>query len=522
MKKNLVLALSFALFSAVILPLQTYLPNGSAYAYGLGRLLSEQALVALAVSAAVFALLQASDRWLRGGLTPLVVALAVLLYLASGPLSSGLPEINGELPDSLDAFGRKLWDGGVWAVVLVGTFATFRWTRAWLHGIVPVVLTLGLASLFDICPDEATVSEMCRGGYELAADIIDSVEYSPTRNVLLIVLDNVDAHVATDLVTADPALAAKFPGFLAYRNNIGMHDSTKLGVPGIMTGKFFEPGSGQLAKYIISVFGPESALRAYQDRGDAIYAMFCTSSYGYTTARIDPSKRRVKAESHGPAILCRTAEVPYLTLADAVLFRTLPFAFKRQFLSTKLRQRDVIWNVDRKYDYEETVFPILASRPVSSDPRQMFLKVHTHGAHPPYLPGIADSRAATSNALVELSRLFDAWRRRGIYDKSTIVVAADHGCAGHVESPGEPPKLRALLWVKSEGALVPFGVTEMPTSLAKVADVLKESAVRRLSRNEIKVLLKEETRLYRLRDPDDRHGCIDYEVDVAGKARKLR
>ena len=518
MRRNLVLAASFAAFVAVVLPLQTYLSNTSAYAYGLGRLVGEQVLAALLVTAFVLALLQASDRWLRGGLTPLVVALAVLLYLASGPLAFGLPEINGELPDSLDAFGRKLWDGGVWAVVLVGTFATFRWTRAWLHGIVLVVLTLGLASLFDICPDEATVSETCRGGYELAADIIDNVEYSPTRNVLLFVLDNVDAHVATDLVTADPALAAKFPGFLAYRNNIGMHDSTKLGVPGLMTGKFFEPGSGQLAKYIMSVFGPESALRAYQDRGDAIYAMFCTSSYGYTTARIDPSKRRVKAESHGPAILCRTAEVPYLTLADAVLFRTLPFAFKRQFLSTKLRQRDVIWNVDRKYDYEETVFSILARRPVSSDPQQMFLKVHTHGAHLPYLPGLADAHAATSNAVVKLSRLFDALRERGLYDRSTIVVAADHGCGQYAENREEPWKMRALLWIKPDGAQAPFAPNELPTSHARLSEVLKRAAAERLTSESLSGILRTERRLYRLRNPNDRHRVEDWIVDAAGKA----
>ena len=380
------IAIAFGAFVALVLPLQTYLGNTSAYAYGAGRLVAEQTLVALVLAGAVWTLLRFIGERAGTALSALFTGILVCLYLESGPLAFGLPEIDGDLPDSLACVSRSVWDGAVWLAVIGTAVATCAFTRSWLHWVALAVLVMGGASLFDVRRDEAETDGAKRGGYEMSVDIIENVEYSPTRNVLLFVLDNVDTMVAADIVARDPELAAKFPGFCAFRNNVGMHDSTKLGVPGLMTGRYFEPGRGALAKYIMSVFGPDSFLETYKAHGDAIYAMFCTCSYGYTTAEIPPERRRAKAEARGPLVLRKTAEVPYLCLNDAVLFRALPFAFKRQFLSTKLRHRATVWSVDRNYDHENTVFPILARRP---DGKFVFVKQYRKAAEEALIEVIA-------------------------------------------------------------------------------------------------------------------------------------
>lgn len=516
MRRDLLLAVSFGAFFALVLPLQTYLGNGSAYPFGLGRLLLEGFALAAALTAAVFALLRFGGRT-APYLGAFFTALLVCGYLETGPLSFGLPELSGDLPDSLAAAGRKAWDGAVWTVLVLGFVAAAKAVRRGIALIASSVLVLGFASLFDVRPEETASDEPGGGGYEMSVDIINAVEYSPTRNVLLFVLDNVDTFVAADLVRRDPALAEKFPGFTAFRNNVGMHDSTKLGVPGIMTGRYFEPGRGALVNYIMSVFGPDSFLADYKAHGDAIYAMFCTCSYGFTTAEIPPERQRVKAESSGPVFCRKTAEVPYLCLGDVLAFRILPFAFKRQFLATKLRHRETVWRVDQAYDHEQTVFPVLAAAPVADDPRQMFAKFHTHGGHPPFLFGADDYRTAVARALERLGTLFDVLRGKGVYDTAFIVVAADHG-AQQTGRADEPLKSAAMLWVKPEGDRMPFAVSDVPTSHAKIAPLMRTVCTHRLDRGEIAALLRTEERFYRQRDRGDRHGCFDWIVPADRKA----
>ena len=513
-------ALAFGAFLALVLPLQTYLGNSDAYAYSLARIALEQSLLAVGVAAVAYMALYWSCETVRRLIAAALVALMVAAYVEAGPLASSLPEIDGELPKSLANAARKCWDGAFWLVLLAAFLALAKRLAPYLHFVALAVLVLGAASLFDAKRGaEAAPDETRAGGYELSSDIIDNVEYSPTRNVMLFVLDNVDSYVAADIMEKDPALAARFAGFTAYRNNIGMHDSTKLGVPGIMTGEYFKPGRGALAEYIMSVFGKGSFMQGFRDRGDAIYAMFCTSSYGYTTADIPQSRSRVKPQSSGLALFRRTAEVPYLSLFDAVAFRMLPFAFKRQFLSTKLRNRDTIRGVSETYDHESAVFPQLASRPVSGDPRQMFMKMHTHGGHPPFMFGATDYRSAVSNSLDRLAALFDALREKGVYDKSFIAVVADHG-AEQVSREGEPFKCAAMLWMKPLSDASPFAIVDEPTSHAKISGVMRAAGERQLTAAEVAAMLREESRFYRIRDRKDRHSCFDFVVDASRKAER--
>lgn len=513
-------ALAFGMFAALVLPLQTYLGNAGDYAYSFARLAAEQSAAALCIAALAYIALSKAGETPRRLLAATLVALMVAAYIEAGPLASSLPEIDGELPKSLANAARKCWDGAFWLALLAAALATAKKTAPYLHFVALATLVMGSASLLDAKSGaEAAPDETRAGGYELSSDIIDNVEYSPTRNVMLFVLDNVDSFVAADIVEKDPALAARFSGFTAYRNNIGMHDSTKLGVPGMMTGEYFKPGRGALADYIMSVFGKGSFMQGFKDRGDAIYAMFCTSSYGYTTADIPQSRSRVKAQSSGLALFRRTAEVPYLSLFDAVAFRALPFAFKRQFLATKLRNRDTIRGVSETYDHESVVFPQLASRPVSADARQMFMKMHTHGGHPPFMFGATDYRSAVSNSLDRLAALFDALREKGVYGKSFIAVVADHG-AEQVSREGEPFKCAAMLWMKPEATGAPFAVVDEPTSHSKIAGVMRAAGERSLSAAEVGAMLREENRFYRIRDRKDRHSCFDFTVDASRKARK--
>ena len=527
MRRSLAIAAAFAAFFALVLPLQTYLGNAADYPYGFGRLLAEQAVCAVAVAAAAFALLAAADRWLGGWAAPVLVGLMLVGYVESGFLSFGIPEINGELPPELGAAGRKAWDAAVLGAVLAAAVATYRWTRPWLHLVALGVLAMGCASLLDVRREAsadadagAALGAAGDGGLALSSEIVANVRYSPVRNVLMFVLDTMPATVASDVMRSDPALAAHFPGFTGYRGNIGMHDCTKRGVPSLMTGEYYRPGAST-PEYMMSVLATNSLLQAYRDRGDSIFCILDVLSYGYTTAAVE--KRAPQAKAWRPAALTPASEIPYMNALDVTAFRVLPFAAKEKFLFQKLHSRKTLENANAHFVNEHVMYPALAARPVADDPRQMFGKFHTFGSHMPLMFDCdgrpvkerrrdADVlRQAVSNALVQLGRLMDAYREKGVYDKSFIVVTTDHGSKLTPHPEGAHGQASAILWVKPDGASGPWTESGLATSHSRIAPLMRRAASGPLDRAAVEAgLVCTGDRLFRYIDRDDERIAYDW------------
>ena len=523
MKRGL-LALSFGTFFAFVLPLQTFLGNVSDYPFGIGRMLGESAVAAIALAAVAYLLVAASDRWLRGWLSPVLTGVLLAAYVETAFLGFGIPEINGELPPELGVVSRKVWDAAVLGAIFIAIVATCRWTRKWMHFVALGVLAMGLASLADVrrdpgAPGEPVLAEG-EGGLAISSEIVANVRYSPTRNVLLFVLDTMPATVASEIMAADPALAAHFPGFTAYRNNIGMHDCTKRGVPALMTGRYYRPGEST-PEYMMSVLGTNSLLQTFRDRGDAIYCILDVLSYGYTTAKV--GKHVARTEGWKPAAVTPSTEIPYMNILDVTAFLVMPFALKEKFLFQKLHSRKTLENVNEHFVNEHVMYPALAEKPVSDDPRQMFGKFHTFGSHMPLMFDCdgnpveerrRDSdvlRQAVSNALVHLSRLMDAYREKGIYDRSFIVVTTDHGSKLTPHPEKSHGQASAVLWTKPEGAADPFADSETPTSHARIAPLVRRAAGGPLAPDEVEALLRVDgDRLFRYIDRDDDNVVYDW------------
>ena len=382
---------------------------------------------------------------------------------------------------------------------------------------------MGLASLLDVRSGDAAPSEVDLGdggGLAISSEIVSHVEYSPTRNVLLFVLDAMPATVACDIVRDDPALAAKFPGFVAYRENVCMHDCTKYGVPALMTGRYYEDG-GSVPEYMMSVLSTNSLLQAYRDHGDAIYCILDVLSYGYTTARTAKTVRQPQG-GWSPAVLVPANEVPFMCLMDVSIYRAMPFALKEGLLFQKLHSRKALGNACKSFVHEHVMYPTLASRPVSADPRQMFGKFHSFGSHMPYMfdcegnpvpNGTKDSEAlylAVSNSLVKLGRLMDVYREKGIYDRSFIVVTTDHGSPLAPHREGAHPRAFANMWVKSDGASGPLTFSDLPTSQDKVAPLMCRACMGPMTRQEIDDTLRTSDRLFRYINRKGGDVCLDW------------
>lgn len=516
---NIVIAVSLAAFVAVILPLQSYLANASLFVFTPARLALETGLLFLAMALGLWILMATVGRFLGGALQALFVAALACAYFESGILSAGLPEINGGFLPALAVRGRAIADLAVWSVLVVAFLATVRWTRAWLHRVALAVLALAVCSLFDVRREEApagaeTAAAGLSSGFEWQRDVIENFRLSPKRNVLVFILDSMPGNLSYDFVNSDPAMREKFAGFTCFTNSVGMHDCTKYGLPGLMTGRYFEPGMSSAADYPMTIFGEESFLMPYVRNGSEVYFVNDLLPYGYTNGEVTKRLPVKGKQKHGwAALLLRSRDVPYLSLFDTVVFRLSPYCAKAPFLYSKIRHDPMMGRDESAFWYEHAMFPILAHAPLSEATATLGV-FHSRGAHPPLVfdpdgnpypgpqvrPDIIHELVSTP--LRHLSRLLDVLRVRGLYDSSMIVVVADHGIGLVPFAKGHHPSESVILWVKPEGAQGPFAAVSRPTGYAKVAALMREAAKGPIGIEAAGRLLEEQNRLYRYQDGD--------------------
>ena len=525
---DLLTAAAVAVYFGSVLPLQTFVPNTSNYDFGTVALLPELLLVTAGVFLADCALLWFSHWFLRGYLRPVLVCLLTLAYLNSGVLSLGIPELNGELPAELDLVSRKVWDTALSVGLLTVLVATFRWTRTWLHWVAAGILVMGLASLLDLRTDERATGTAgsSDGSFAPVAALIDNLAYSKTRNVLMLVLDATPGTTGVRALENDAALRAHFPGFTCYRQNVGMHDRTERAVPGMFTGEYYDT-SQTLGAYMMTALGTNSFLRTYQAHGDAIYSMLDFFTYGLTTEPMTTKAAEPKLTR--PLLLRPAREIPHLPLANVVAFRLLPFAAKGPLLKHDIHKLRVKANFTENA-FEHILYPKLAARPFRTDGRQVLAKFHTHGAHGPYCYELDGSpakprpddletvRLASSNVLVHVGRLMDAWRKSGLYDKSFIVVCADHGRLPADSFPGNP-RASAFLMVKPDGASGSLGFSDAPTGHQNLCALMKTACATRLSAGEVVVALSSPKRVYREYDRRAK-ACLDWIYHADGRVEE--
>jgi len=487
-------------------PLQSYLGNSGIFPFSLARLLPELAAVSVllflgfAGLLALLAKVRLSDRF-----ASLLTAILICVYLETGLLSLGLPELNGGPVPELSSATRIVVDLGVWGVVLAAFVALAGRLRPYLHWISLAVLVLALAAVADVrrpasvaFPPADPAGLPAEGRFVPQPTVVENVRYSPSRNVLVFVLDSLPGKLVMDMVRGNDGLLGKFPGFVAYPRNIGMHECTKRGLPGLVTGRHFDEGKISEGEYPMTMYGPESVVMQAAARGWSVAFSPDLLPYGYTNLPVEKwVQREEKRRSRDVlAILRQSKEVPNLSLFDITAFRISPFCLKGPILYGRVRHavkgrhsNDTFWG-------ERTLYPTLAGRSLAADERPFLGIFHSWGVHPPWT---TDLPTEVMQKLSYLGELMDAYRAKGIYDRSMIVITSDHGLCrpGMPSVEGFPPEASAFLWVKPEGASAPYAESRLGTSHARIAPLVRAALEKPMSPSACSELLRDDDRLYR-------------------------
>ena len=512
----LLAALAVAFSLGGVIPLQSYLANAASFGYGPVQFVGE-CLPGCAVLWVCLAVIFRICRRLGLAWVPLLaLALTVAALLEAGPLSIGLPAFDGRY-SIYKSHSRQCWDLAAWALVAGLPFLFWKTLCRHLSLVSLIVVLYAASTVLDVRRDCESKTFDRADGYLIESmmsqrDVICSVAYSPVRNVFLLIVDSMPAHVATEIFRQNPKLAARFDGFVNCVDHMGMHWPTRVAIPGMFSGQYYTVAdtSANFLPYTHAYIRKGSFLEDYLSADVPVFMTLDMGYGGYTNRRVAAKGGEKSAENR------RMTGALAWSVGEIAAFRAMPYVAKRHYLR-RLVHRWRRLNADGWYGADAVMWPALSGRGVRGDWPMTLQIHHTWGVHPPAKDGVI--RDGTS-IFERLCDFLDALRGKGIYDSSTILVAADHGIGtglGLQRHAGVPENAFPMLLVKTAGAHGSLRQSEAPTTHAALADVLRALRTGDLREDEMIRLLSRANRLVR----DGGKGCVtDWTVGVNGAVEK--
>lgn len=407
--------------------------------------------------------------WVWGALTLLLAVLprrafpwgqGVLLGLGVAALlqGNGLNADYGALNGQAIAWGEYtvygLINTALWAGILFICLSLRQWKRfGALCVVLPCLLAVGeggwIAYRAAQAPTPQTETYLSQAGlYTVGTE----------ENLLVLVLDSVDADQFAQALAEDPDLSRRLEGFTWYRNAMGLSDPTKYGLPALLTGQAYTQPV-DYAGFIAAAYADAPLYTMLA--GDVWDARFFTDSrYVSLDAGVVDNLAREELAVNDPAGLTRD-------LLRLCAFRYAPHFLKPQlwmysnvFLPYAQAQGEPVYEVtDPAFDAR------LREEGLEATVARAFRLIHLTGMHPPYTMDADCQYQAQGVTAQEQMRgclrlaedYLEQLRALGVYDRSAVLILADHG-TDTVHRP--------LLLLKRPGDTGEMAVNDAPVSYA--------------------------------------------------------
>ena len=335
-------------------------------------------------------------------------------------------------------------------------------------------------------------------------------DFSNDENVLIVIADTFSSPTFDEILNSEPTIAKRLSGFTSYSNTLGVSPYTLLSIPTILSSKVYE-NSGTIQSFMDESFNKNSLPGVLQENGYKARVVTMGLYKGYlqwlpsqnTTSVLDRKKEGAQLRE-------------YLQLWDVTLFRYAPHYLKmRIYNEHKWFLQTHFLDPERRKDAQDILFgtgPAMmiptsvhrASRIirdrfverasiVSESPTFKF--IHLFTSHTPYLMDSDGSPLSESQyearalekraldqskyALTEILDILDKLKQLGIYEKTLIIVAADHGNDIKNESrAGFMRRSHPMLLIKpfDDGSNLrysdaPTSLLDIPLTVSKALDI---------------------------------------------------
>jgi hypothetical protein len=432
-----VLSSAFFLCATVFLftPVQVYLGNITSFSIPLGyHALAGLVLAVVATAAATAALLLPHRGF--AACVAVILAAAVGLWIQGNLLVWRYGPMDGRPVawDSYWVYGAI--DGAVWLLLAAGSW---RYSRALvsraraisLSFLIIQTIALGVPAFRtreQHLPERIQIDE--RGKFEL----------STKRNILLLIFDELQGDVFSDLLARDPKLKELFDGFVHFPDTVAGASFTEIAVPFLLTGELYD-NSVPRSRFLEQAFTRQGISKLLLEQG------FDAELYPWEALANDAIYRHKgiasNFKSHVASPGFRKELREYALLLDVALFRQAPHALKRQLYDQgmwgwkelaagkKAEKRRVAYT-----DNNPALLELVRESRARLDV-PVFKVYHFAGAHIPLHDYGGDGRPVAynranylqvySHLLALTAQYLTRLKEIGVYDDTLIFVLGDHG-----------------------------------------------------------------------------------------------
>lgn len=463
------LSLAMGFMLCLYKPLELYFTNIIEFDYDIFDILKY--ILLLFAAAALFILIAyVIARLISKKLYTVLIALGLIAFIAfyvqGNILVANLPPSDGSEVDWSQYRGEEiksivLWVLSAAAVLFVclkfkrrGLFRIMELLSAAVSGILAVSLILVCVQNDGLHRKEHT----CIG-----TDYLNVM--SEDKNFVIFVVDAAGGKTFMDLTeTTDPDYKDIFQDFTFYPDTLGAYQVTRLAVPQILTGYWFEAEEDFETWYVKKIH--ESAFLKRLESEGYISGVYDQQDFPVPAEDID----RYENVSMRPYGL-KSVKTFLLDELRMIFFMYMPFQLKKYepyalFNLSNQRPADYYytWYDDENYKYfRDTRF--------ETAPEKRFRFIHIMGAHPPYqfdkqMNDVEDTEEATYEnmyraSVTVLQTYLERLKENGTYDNSVIVILGDHGLADHVHTE---TRQNPLLLIKGLNESHEFTVSDLPIS----------------------------------------------------------
>ncbi|MFL2528108.1 MAG: sulfatase-like hydrolase/transferase [Candidatus Azotimanducaceae bacterium] len=443
--------LSIALLSPcflLLLPfLHVYSNNVTNLQLPISWFLSDLGAFSLALAVAVYVILKISPKFIEGWLAVILMFFIVLAWLQTNFFIGEFGFFTGDVPDWREDRAAHVLQTILLFLLFIG-FLVFA--RVLLNNLVFISALLLITSLAYMPQLLENISGTNDKKYTFTKEGV--YDFSSSSNVIVFVLDSVQADVAHEILSRNDTLRERYAGFSLFRNAVGLFPKTYASIPALISGKAFD-NSQPLSDYLWTVYREDSVSSRLQRFGfDARY--WSSAPHALLAHPLVSSNVRDAQGEADSELVTRDK----MLITNMMKFRLSPHLLKPLIYSSlsldgaspkSVPERNalddcVLTDDQRRYSIGRRTFDNLFVDEFGACAKVNFSKpvfrfYHLYAPHSPYQ---LDEKfnyigrkplnrtwfmAQTEGALWILSEMIQVLKDIDVFDNSLILIVSDHG-----------------------------------------------------------------------------------------------